>query len=157
MNLLLQGFLQKGWMGCVAQNGAQGMVIFDSGNTVALSIFYFNISSISCSPPTVVCYGCWLFPKSHPSLFDVICSYLFFYTKMHFSEESAHLMVERFQRRCYKDAGLYSEGSSSSSEVEESEESLSCDVEEDDFLSDVDEPSDRDLSSVCDCDDCLAL
>ena len=131
---------------------------------MALVYFFFDISSISLTPPTVLCYGCWLFSKYSPNLFDTVCEYIFSLTESHFNEASAHLMVERFQQKVYQDERLNydsdDQGGSSSSSVsgdESDDDAFVWNGQEEDFLSDVDEPSDRDLSSVCDCDDCLTL
>ena len=96
----------KGWMGCVARRSAQKLVLFSNEFNIALTMFDFNISSISFVPPTVVYYGCWIFSKFHPSLFKVVCSYIFSFTDTHLNEFSTHLMVEKFQQKYYMDEKL---------------------------------------------------
>ena len=116
------------------------------------------------APPTVFCYGCWLFSKYFPNLFDTVCEYIFSLTESHFNEASAYLMVKRFQQKVYQNKRLNydsnGQGEFSSSSVLDDESDNDVFVwngQEEDFLTDVDEPSDRDLSSVCDCNDCLTL
>ena len=153
-----------GWLGCVAQNGAQGFVLFSSESSVALYYFYYNISSISYVPPSPICYGCWIFSRSSLTLFDTVCQLIFSLSDTHFNEATAHLMVEKFTQKVYSDMGLVSDSDddedsscSSSSDDESDCESFIWNGQEGEFLSDLDEPSDRDFSSVCDCDDCLTL
>ena len=148
----------------MAQNGTQRFVFFATELSVAFVYFYYNISSISYIPPTVVCYGCWLFSKSSSTLFDNVCQYIFSLTDTHFNKESAHMMVEKFTQKVYSDCGLVydsdeDEGSSdcSTSDEESDDQSFVWNGQEEDFLTDMDEPSDRDLSAVCDCNDCLTL
>ena len=106
IRLCPEGYSQKGWLGCVAQNGTQGFVLFATELSVALVYFFYDISSISLTPPTVLCYGCWLFSRYSPNLFDTVCEYIFSLTQSHFNETSAHLMVERFQQKVYQDERL---------------------------------------------------
>ena len=164
MRLCLEGYSQKEWLGYVAQNDAQGFVLFATEFSVALVYFFFDISSISLTPPTVLCYGCWLFSKYSLNLFDTVCEYIFSLTESHFNEASAHLMVERFQQKVYQDERLNydfnDQGESTSSSIPDDESDNDAFIwngQEENFLSDIDEPSDRDLSSVCNCDDCLTL
>ena len=43
----------KAWMGCMARGDAQALVLFSNGFNVALTMFYFHVSSISFVPSTV--------------------------------------------------------------------------------------------------------
>ena len=144
----------------MARGGVQTVVLFSNDFNMALTIFYFNNPSISFVPSTIVCYSCWIFPKSQSFLFEVVCSYIFSFTNINFDKASAYLMVKKFQQKCYMDESLSYESdkvSSSSSDEESDSMSFVWNGPEENFLSDMNKPSFRDLSSIYDCNDCLTL